>query len=139
MNPRRNLIHISFLILFLFPAMFFTSIAQAQSGEVKRAFQDADADMLGNYFGTTVTLNIPGKDLQCSRAEAKENMKDFFASHRVKSFNIKFEGEKDNSNFIIGTLVTGSGTYRVNIFFKKNGDSKHIHLLRIEKEHGSAH
>ncbi|MFW5820140.1 MAG: DUF4783 domain-containing protein, partial [Bacteroidota bacterium] len=110
-------------------------IAQEKTDDVKRAFQTANAGLLDSYFGSSVTLNIPGKELQCSGDEATEAMREFFANQKVRSFDIKFEGEKNNSNFIIGTLITDSGIYRVNIFFKKDSGNYHIHLLRIEKEH----
>ena len=74
----------------------------------------------------------------CSKAQAKEIMRDFFNKNKPGSFKIIFEGGKEDSNFSIGTLVTSSGNYRVNIFFKKFGNNNLVHLLRIEKDDGRA-
>lgn len=135
MNLRKNLIYINILILSLF---FLKTIAgQTVSEEVNKAFQTASAVKLSSYFGNTITLNIPGTDVQCTKEEARDKMHKFFADHRVKNFEIKFKGEKNNSNFIIGTLYTNNDTYRVNIFFRKTEGNNYIHLLRIDKEHGS--
>ena len=137
MNLRKNLIYINILILSLFFLKSSIIAGQTVSEEVKNAFQTASAGKLSSYFGSTVTLNIPGTDSQFTKEDARNEMHKFFTGHRVKNFEIKFKGEKNNSNFIIGTLYTNKGTYRVNIFFKKTEGNNHIHLLRIDKEHGS--
>ncbi len=137
MNLRKNTILLSILILSLLLFKASLTFGQTVSEEVKKAFQAANADKLSSHFGNTLTLNIPGTDTQCTREEARDKMNKFFTDHRVKNFEIKFKGGKNNSNFLIGTLYTGKGTYRVNLFFRKSEGKNYIHLLRIDKEHGS--
>lgn len=137
MNLRKNIILLSILILSLLLIKAPITFGQTVSEEVKKAFQAANADKLSNHFGNTLRINIPGIDTQCTREEARDEMNNFFTDHQVKNFEIKFKGEKNNSNFLIGTLYTGKGTYRVNLFFRKSGGGNYIHLLRIDKEYGS--
>ncbi len=137
MNLRVNLIFVGFLIALLFSLKTDETIAQNTSIEVKKAFQTGNARMLSTHFGDIITLNITGEEVQCSKEEARERIHTFFITKKLSSFEIKFEGKKHNSNFLIGTLYTNSERFRVNIFFKKNNGKNHIHLLRIEKYNGS--
>ncbi|MFW5644857.1 MAG: DUF4783 domain-containing protein [Bacteroidota bacterium] len=137
MNLRKKLIIPTILILSLLSLTAERITGQTVSAEVKNAFQTANAAKLSNYFGHTLTLNIPGTDIQCSREEAKDKMTVFFNEHKINAFEIKFKGEKDNSNFLIGTLFTNKATYRVNLFFRKSEGKNYIHLLRIDEEHES--
>jgi hypothetical protein len=137
MNLRRNTIFISILILSLLLLKATVINGQTVLEEVEKAFQTANASKLSAYFGNTLTINIQGSDIQCSREEARDKMNTFFADHQVKNFDVKFQGGKNNSNFLIGTLYTVKETYRVNLFFRKSDGENYIHLLRIDKEHGS--
>ena len=57
----------------------------------------------------------------------------FFAENKVSSFNVNHEGKRDESSFIIGTLGTANGNFRVNCFFRKVQNKYVIHQIRIDK------
>jgi hypothetical protein len=138
MNIGRKIIGTGFFILLLSSFEANEIQAQSESEDVKKAFQTANTGLLSNHFGETLTLNIEGKEEHCTKSEAHQDLQEFFSDHKVRSFEIKFEGQKDKSNFIIGTLNTDSEKYRVSIFFRKDDMNNIVHLLRIEKDHGSA-
>lgn len=56
-----------------------------------------------------------------------------FAENKVSSFNVNHEGKRDESSFIIGTLGTANGNFRVNCFFRKVQNKYVIHQIRIDK------
>ena len=60
------------------------------------------------------------------------DLKDFFASNPVKSFDIIHKGENAGSQYCIGTLQTKNGTYRTTIFMKQKGDLQVLQELRFE-------
>ena len=107
--------------------------AQRIPEEMIRAFTKGDVEILSGYFHERLQVNITNKEFTCSKAQAKEILRDFFSKNKPGSFKIVFEGGKEDSNFSIAILVTSSGNYRVNIFFKKIDDNYLVHLLRIEK------
>ena len=59
-------------------------------------------------------------------------LRDFFATHPVKGFEIIHKGEKAGSQYCIGTLQTKTGNYRTTVFMKQKGDGQVLQELRVE-------
>ncbi|MGC9342380.1 MAG: DUF4783 domain-containing protein [Bacteroidales bacterium] len=137
MNLKQKIIHIGLLILTLCIVNQTVSFSQATDNDVKKAFINANADLLLPHLSEQITLNITGEELEISKSEAASKINDFFDEHKVKNFSVKFEGSKSNSKFMIGTLFTEKGNFRINIFFKKEANKEVIHNLRIEKDNES--
>jgi hypothetical protein len=110
------------------------AFAQNLRDNIVKSFKTGDADLLSKHFNARINLNILNKEYDPSQAQAKEIMREFFRTYPPLDFSIKFESEKKDSRFIIGTLTAESGTYRVNLFFRSVDNQDVIHLLRIEKE-----
>ena len=108
--------------------------AQKVPDPVVKAFQQGNIDILSEFFNIRLQINISDQEYMCSKAQAKEIMREFFNNNKPASFSIIFEGGKEDSNFSIGNLVTNNGNYRVNVFFRKFDGVYLIHLLRIEKD-----
>lgn len=99
-----------------------------------KAFHKGDVEALSEYFNTRLQVNINEKEYTCSKAQAKEIMREFLNINKPSSFSIIFEGGKEDSSFSIGKLVTNNGNYRVNIFFRRFDGVYLIHLLKIDKD-----
>lgn len=98
------------------------------------AFRKGDSQILKRYMNKDVTVVFvdKGNDVaHCLNIETV--MQTFFAANKVKSFDINHKGRREESAFIVGTLFTSAGSYRVNCYLKKNGDTYLIHRIRIEK------
>ena len=130
MMNRHLTIFIALLLLYSCKGLFGQKIPDP----IVKAFNAADVEALSGYFHMRLQVNISDSDYMCSRSQAKEIMREFFTNNKPSSFSIIFEGGKEDSNFSIGTLVTSSGNYRVNIFFRKFEGEYLIHLLRIERD-----
>ncbi|NLZ73991.1 MAG: DUF4783 domain-containing protein [Bacteroidales bacterium] len=46
---------------------------------------------------------------------------------------MKHQGDRNNSAYIIGTLITSNGEFRLNCFLKKTSENLFIDRIRIEK------
>ena len=57
----------------------------------------------------------------------------FFTKNKVSGFNVNHQGKRDESSFVIGTLATTNGNFRVNCFLKKVQNQYLIHQIRIDK------
>ena len=53
--------------------------------------------------------------------------------NKVSGFNVNHQGKRDESSFVIGTLATTNGNFRVNCFLKKVQNQYLIHQIRIDK------
>lgn len=118
------------LLLCSFPHLIFSQ----DITDIIKSFNQKDALLLSTYFAEQVTINVEGKESSFTIEDALREMEDFFRVEEVNYFSIIFQGEKENSSFIIGRLQTGKKTYRVNIFFRNIQGKNKINLLRIESE-----
>jgi len=120
--------------LFLLSAcfMFVVPLLQAQSVEVPAAIINAlnsgDANQISNYLNSNVELFIENKNDVFSKPQATEIIAEFFRKNRVNSFQLLHKGNKDAASFVIGTLKTASGNFRLYVLTRKN----EIQQLRIE-------
>ena len=90
--------------------------------EVIGALRSGNASQLSSYFDDNVELTLPDKSDSYSKAQAQLIVKDFFGNNGVKGFELKHKGDSPGGHFCIGTLQTGAGNYRTNVFMKiKNG------------------
>ena len=76
---------------------------------------------------------LQGRSTPVDKQKATAMMQDFFTENKVSGFNVNHQGKRDESSFIIGTLATTRGNFRVNCFLKKVENQYLIHQIRIDK------
>ncbi len=109
-------------------------MAQDMPGGLATAFQEGNSQALGKYMHDEVNLMLVGKEAEVTkRANVEAAMRTFFIANKVKKFDVNHKGKRDESAFIVGTLHTSTGSYRVNCYLKRIGDNYLIHRIRIEK------
>jgi hypothetical protein len=100
------------------------------------AFKKGSATDMDRYLSNTAELTI-GNSL---RVNDKENvissLGKFFTDKKSNGFTVNHKGNRDESGFIIGTLNTADGDYRVNCYFKRLQNKYIIHQIRIDKIDG---
>lgn len=113
----------------------WTAVLSAQEvpAGLANAFKRGSAQELASYLGDKVEVIILKKTQECNKEQAKKTMSDFFAANKMNSFTVNHKGKRDESSFIIGTFSTSEGTYRINCFFKKDGNQYLINQIRIDK------
>ena len=116
--------------LFLWVSLIF---AQDVPVGVVVAFKKGNSQELNRYLGDKVDLIIHNRTTNADKRTAERAMANFFAENKVSSFNVNHEGKRDESSFIIGTLGTANGNFRVNCFFRKVQNKYVIHQIRIDK------
>ncbi|HMU45483.1 MAG TPA: DUF4783 domain-containing protein [Chitinophagaceae bacterium] len=112
---------------------FFTQ--NSNIDEVIGALRSGNATELSRYFDDNVELTLPEKSDSYSKAQAQLIIKDFFGNNGVRGFDLKHKGDSPGGHFCIGTLQTGAGNFRTNVFMKsKNGKEvvKEIRFQSIE-------
>jgi DNA mismatch repair ATPase MutS len=120
--------------LLLVAAVFLPAYGQAVEQGLVEAIKNGDAGALAEYFHQSLEMTILEKDYMASKNQATRIMENFFKEHDPTDFVISFEGTKENSKYAIGSLDTGNGSFRVNLFFMNKEDKRLIYYLSIEKE-----
>lgn len=100
---------------------------------VVNAIGDGDAGKFAGYFHNNVEIRILGEDHVASKNQATRIMHEFFKNNPPVSFSINYEGNKNDSKYGFGTLVTKKGTYRINLYFMKGRKNPVIYSISIEK------
>ena len=120
--------------LILLSTFIFCAIPllEAQSIEVPSAIITAlntgDASQISNYLNANVELFIENKNDVFSKQQSTQIIADFFRKNRVTGFQLLHKGNKDAASFVIGTLKTTTGNFRLYVLTRKN----EIQQLRIE-------
>ncbi len=97
------------------------------------AFKKGNSQELSRYLGDKVDLIIQNKSTDANKVTAEGAISDFFSLNKVSSFNVNHQGKRDESSFIVGTLVTANGNFRVNCFFRRVQNKYVINQIRIDK------
>jgi hypothetical protein len=123
------------IALFLTILLFLVASVMAQDVPVGVivAFKKGSSQELNKYLGDNVELVIQSSSTASGKVGAEEVMSQFFADNKVNGFNVNHQGKRDDSSFVIGTLNTAKGTFRVNCFFRRVQNKYIIHQIRIDK------
>ena len=97
------------------------------------AFKKGSSQDLDRYMGQEVELIMPSQTTRANKQQALDLMSAFFAGNKVNTFNVNHQGKRDESSFMVGTLATAGGTYRVNCFFRRIQNRYEIQQIRIDK------
>lgn len=123
------------MLLWMVGIFFVASalLAQDVPGGVVTAFKKGSSQELSSYLGDKVNLIIQNRSTDGNRQMIEKAMNAFFADNKVGNFEVIHQGKRDESGFIIGTLTTANGKFRVNCFVKKTQDRYLINQIRIDK------
>lgn len=104
-------------------------------GLISKAISEGDATTLGAYFDNNIDLTILSSQDILPRTKAIDQIAQFFAKNKPKSFNAVHQGSSkgNGSHYTIGDMPTASGTFRVYLYYRASGDKVIIQEMRIEK------
>lgn len=103
--------------------------------EVNAAVKEGSAQKISAFFNSSVDLKILEQEGVYSKSQAELIVKDFFAKHTVKSYSVVHKSIiKGNSQYIIGTLITSQGKYRLYILLDKLNNKFFIQQFHIDLE-----
>lgn len=123
-------------VIFLLTGLFIwmsSLMAQDVPEGMIGAFKEGNSQELNKYLGDKVELIIQNKTTNADKRTAEGTMAAFFSNHKVGSFHVNHKGKRDESGFVIGTLTTANGNFRVNCFFRKVENKYVINQIRIDK------
>ncbi|HOK36575.1 MAG TPA: DUF4783 domain-containing protein [Paludibacteraceae bacterium] len=128
-------------LFFICSILFITNVLQAQTTaippDIISSFNNGDASRLSNYLNDNVELVLGNNNNVYSKQQTLTILSDFFKKNKVNGFQVLHQGEKETSNFIIGTLKTSNDDFRVYILMRKTNNKTLILQLRIEPSNES--
>ena len=96
------------------------------------ALRAGSASELSKYFDDNVELTLPDKSDSYSKAQAQLIIRDFFGNNGVKGFELKHKGDSPGGQFCVGTLQTGTGSFRTTLFMKIKGGKEVVKEIRFQ-------
>lgn len=112
-------------------AAFFPAVLD----DISLAIRSGNAREVAKYFDTSVEITIHNESKVYSKSQAEMVLKDFFTKNPVSSFNVIHKGtSNEGSQYGIGTLVTGGGSFRTYVYIKQKGTAFFIQEMRFEKD-----
>ena len=121
-------------VLILISAFFFLVSFQPQKNidNVISSIKSGNSTQLSSYFDNTIEITLPEKSNSYSKNQAEIVMRDFFALHQVRNFEVLHKGENVGSQYCIGTLTTKNGVFRTTVYLKQKGDRQLLQEIRFE-------
>jgi hypothetical protein len=110
--------------------------AQDIPTDVAAAFRAGKAEGIAVYMDNKSELSVVGDARTVGSEAVVAALNKFLTTGNINGFNVVHQGIRDKSGFIIGTLTTSAGNYRVNCYFNRTDDKYIIHQIRIEKING---
>ncbi len=102
---------------------------------IATAIRSGNPKNISKYFIENIDLKVIEQEDVYSKQQAEMILKDFFSKHPVKSYTVAHKSEpKGGSQYVIGTLETENGKFRVYFLIKTSGSTTLIQQFRIETE-----
>ncbi len=102
---------------------------------ISTAIRSGNPKNISKYFIENIDLKVISQEDVYSKQQAEMILKDFFTKHPVKSFTVAHKSEpKGGSQYVIGTLETENGKFRIYFLIKTTGSNTLIQQFRIETE-----
>jgi len=120
-------------LFFVFFVFVVVSFAQIPDGIVVSIQSGNDANLAG-FFNENVDLTVETHADVYSKSQAQQIVAEFFKANKPKLFTIVHQGGKDGARYVIGTLETNTGIFRVYFLLKNKNNIAYIHQLKFNKQ-----
>ncbi|MDQ3047589.1 MAG: DUF4783 domain-containing protein [Bacteroidota bacterium] len=103
--------------------------------DIAGAVRSGNPKNISNFFIENIDLKVIEQEDVYSKQQAEMILKDFFGKHPVKSFTVAHKSQpKAGSQYVIGSLDTSNGKFRIYFLIKTTGTQTLIQQFKIETE-----
>lgn len=121
----------TYMAAFLILGSFTVSVG---IDDIVAALRAGNSAQIAKFFDNTVEITLPDKSNSYSKNQAEVVLRDFFAIHPVKGFEILHKGENAGSQYCIGVLNTKTGSFRTTVYMKLKGEKQLLQEIRFENQ-----
>ncbi|MBP3257677.1 MAG: DUF4783 domain-containing protein [Bacteroidales bacterium] len=94
-----------------------------------------DVASLSSWFADNLDVTVLSTSRNCSKKQAREILRNFFASNTPRSFEVTHRASETNKKYLIGLLNAGGELFQVTIYATSTGqDTYKIQQLNISRQ-----
>ena len=135
MNKALVITILSFFIVLPLSAQGYRNDTNSAFVPISKYILAGNSSNLSAWFADNLEVTIMGNRNECSKVQARQIMKTFFANYTPKKFEITHVGGKPPISYAVGTLHAGGAKFRVTIRLRtKEGEGSYIQQIKIDKE-----
>lgn len=95
-----------------------------------------DVASLSSWFADNLDLTVLSSSRNCSKAQARQILRNFFNTYTPRSFEVSHRASEANKKYLIGTLNAGGENFQVTIYATSSaGDTYKIQQLGITRSY----
>lgn len=117
----KNTILMKLFIITLISALSLSFNYKDIDDDIIIALQKGNSIELAKHFAEKLSVKIINDEDLLSKSQAQAMINDFFINHKVKTYhNSHYSIVNGDQQFMIGTLETNNGLYRISILIRGN-------------------
>ena len=94
-----------------------------------------DVNSLSSWFADNLDVTVISSSRNCSRKQAQEILRSFFAANTPRSFQVTHKASESNKKYLIGVLNAGGELFQVTIYATSlGGDTYKVQQLNISRQ-----
>ena len=94
-----------------------------------------DEASLSSWFADNLDVTVLSTSRSCSKKQAREILRNFFASNTPRSFEVTHKASEANKKYLIGQLNAGGELFQVTIYATSSGQETYkIQQLNISRQ-----
>ena len=94
-----------------------------------------DEASLSSWFADNLDVTVLSTSRNCSKKQAREILRNFFASITPRSFEVTHKASEANKKYLIGQLNAGGELFQVTIYATSSGQETYkIQQLNISRQ-----
>ena len=106
-----------------------------RSASITKYMAAGDEVSLSSWFADNLDVTVLSTSRNCSKKQAREILRSFFASNTPRSFQVTHRASESNKKYLIGLLNAGGELFQVTIYATSNGsDTYKIQQLNISRQ-----
>jgi Domain of unknown function (DUF4783) len=127
--------YLIFVFLMFAPLAAFSASVNPGLDAISSALSTGDVSALVKFCGDQTSITLNDQEKTCTKAQAAEILRSFFAGNKPQTFNAMHKGQsRENSDlYCIGKMTTTSGGYRVSIYYKETASGVSIQAMKFDK------
>lgn len=102
---------------------------------ITKYLAQGDEASLSTWFADNLDVTVLSTSRNCSKKQAREILRNFFASNTPRSFEVTHKASEANKKYLIGQLNAGGELFQVTIYATSSGQETYkIQQLNISRQ-----
>lgn len=122
-----------YILLYTIGFFFLNHLPAQTLSELIKAFRDKDVAGITSQLDNQVEITVEGNNSTYNKQQASDVLTNFFRDNKMNNFKVLHQSENQGTAYVIASMGTSGGTYRVTLFTKEKSQRVLLQEIRIEK------